>query len=278
MGLHARAPELSAVAGTSGAARTGWLIRPEGLVPYGAAYSAMHELAERRAAGAIPDALILLEHPPVYTAGRRSDPTHVRWTEAQIEAAGAELWHVDRGGSVTFHGPGQLVGYPIVDLGRRPDVIGYLRKVEEVIIRAARAIGVQLGRDPSATGAWAGDRKVCAIGVRVTRARATLHGFALNCTTDLSWFDAIVPCGLADRSVTSLSALRGREVTVEEMAPLVVEAFEDVFGVDLHPHDLGQYSADASLGRYSRVSGSSSPSTAKTSTIASRAASRSSGE
>jgi lipoyl(octanoyl) transferase len=207
-------------------------------VSYGAAYDAMHALADRRAAGEIPDTLILLEHPPVYTAGRRSDPTHVRWTEAQMEAAGAEVWRVDRGGSVTFHGPGQLVGYPIVDLGHRPDVIGHLRNIEEVIIRACREVGVELDRDASATGVWAGDRKVCAIGVRVTRARVTLHGFALNCTTDLSWFDAIVPCGLADRSVTSLTRLTGREVTVREMAPLVARHFADVFGLELGPGRL----------------------------------------
>jgi lipoyl(octanoyl) transferase len=218
--------------------KPGWLIRPEKPVPYGPAYEAMHGAADRRYAGDIPDTLILLEHPPVYTAGRRSDPTHVRWTEAQIEAAGAELWHVDRGGSVTFHGPGQLVGYPIVDLGRRPDVIGYLRKVEEVVIRACQDVGVGLERDPSATGVWAGDRKVCAIGVRVTRARITLHGFALNCTTDLSWFDAIVPCGLADRSVTSLSELTGRKVTVDEMTPLVTARFQEVFGLELRPQEF----------------------------------------
>jgi lipoate-protein ligase B len=209
------------------------LIRPEGLVPYGAAFDAMHELAERRVAGEIPDVLILLEHPPVYTAGRRSDPTHVRWTGAEIETAGAELHHVDRGGSVTFHGPGQLVGYPILDLGTRPDVIAHLRRIEETVILACRDIGLGLSRDPQATGVWAGRRKVCAIGVKLTRARVTLHGFALNCTTDLSWFDAIVPCGLADRGVTSLSELAGRPVTVEEMAPLVEAGFEQVFGLRL---------------------------------------------
>ena len=219
--------------------RRGQLISPKGPVPYGAAYEAMHELAERRSSGDIPDTLILLEHPPVYTAGRRSDPTHVLWTEAEIEAAGAELWQVDRGGSVTFHGPGQLVGYPIVDLGRRPDVIGYLRKIEAIVIGACREIGVDLDRDASATGVWAGDRKVCSIGVRVTRARVTLHGFALNCTTDLSWFDAIVPCGLADRTVTSLSELTGRRVTVDEMKPLVARQFESAFDVT-----LGKQAAD----------------------------------
>jgi lipoyl(octanoyl) transferase len=213
----------------------GWLIRPEGLVPYGAAYDLMHELAEERARGDVPDTLILLEHPPVYTAGRRSDPSHLRWTQAQMEASGAQVWTADRGGSVTFHGPGQLVGYPIVDLGRRPDVIGYLRRIEDVVIRACKDVGVELGRDPSATGVWAGDRKVCAIGVRVTRARVTMHGFALNCATDLSWYDAIVPCGLADRGVVSLSDLAGRRVAVDEMAPRVARHFEDVFGVRLRP-------------------------------------------
>ncbi|HEX2069590.1 MAG TPA: lipoyl(octanoyl) transferase LipB [Actinomycetota bacterium] len=214
---------------------TAWLIRERGPVPYRAAYDAMHDLAERRAEGAIPDTLILLEHSPVFTAGRRSDPTHIVWAENQIEAAGAELHFVDRGGSVTFHGPGQLVGYPIVDLGAAPDVVAYLRRLEEVIIRAAGEVGVALGRDPEATGVWAGKRKVCAIGVRVTRGRVTLHGFALNCSTDVSWFDAIVPCGLADRSVATLSELTGRHVSVDEMAPLVVRHFEDVFDRTLEP-------------------------------------------
>jgi lipoate-protein ligase B len=215
--------------------RDAWLLRPPGLVPYGVAYEWMHGLAERRAVGEIPDALILLEHPPVYTAGRRTDPLHIRWTESQIEAAGAELHLVDRGGSVTFHGPGQLVGYPIVDLGRKPDVLGYLRKIEEAIIRAGRDVGVELHRDPEATGVWSGDRKVCAIGVRVIHARVTLHGFALNCTTDRKWFDAIVPCGLTDRGVTTLTELAGRDVTVEGMAPIVARCFADVFELRLAP-------------------------------------------
>jgi lipoyl(octanoyl) transferase len=211
----------------------GWLIRPPGLVPYSVAYEAMHGLARQRVAGEIPDTLILLEHPPVYTVGRRSDPSHILWAEHQIEEAGAELHFVDRGGSVTFHGPGQLVGYPIIDLGPAPDVISYLRKLEEVIIGASAGVGVRLDRDSEATGAWSGDQKVCAIGVKLIRARVTLHGFALNCTTDLSWFDAIVPCGLAGRGVASLSGLAGREVTVDEMAPLVLHNFEVAFGIRL---------------------------------------------
>jgi lipoyl(octanoyl) transferase len=211
-----------------------WLSAP-GRVPYGAAYQAMHELAARRAAGEIPDTLLLLEHPPVYTAGRRTDPAHLLLAEADIRRAGAELHHVDRGGSVTFHGPGQLVGYPIVDLGSPPDVIRYLRMVEEAIILACADLGASVGRAARGdTGVWVDDRKVCAIGVRVSRG-VTLHGFALNCTTDLAWFGAIVPCGLPDRSVTSLSRLTGRSVAVEEALPVVAGRFGEVFGRRLVP-------------------------------------------
>jgi lipoyl(octanoyl) transferase len=209
-----------------------WLIDP-GVVSYGIAYEAMHHLASRRAAGDIPDVLILLEHPPVYTAGRRTDPAHLLLAREDIERLGAELHHVDRGGSVTFHGPGQLVGYPIVDLGTRMDVLGYLRDVEEVIIRACTDLGVSVERNRD-TGVWAGDRKVCAIGVRASRS-VTLHGFALNCSTDLSWYGAIVPCGLADRGVTSLTELAGREISVQEALPAVARRFEEVYGRHLSP-------------------------------------------
>jgi lipoyl(octanoyl) transferase len=213
--------------------RKTWLTTP-GRVLYGPAYEAMHDLAARRAAGDIPDVLALLEHPPVYTAGRRTDPAHILLAEAEIERSGAELHAVDRGGSVTFHGPGQLVGYPVIHLGRTPDVIGYLRLLEDTVIRACADLGVEVGRGDDPTGVWAGDRKVCAIGVRVSRG-VTLHGFALNCTTDLSWYGAIVPCGLDDRGVTSLTELAGREVTVEEALPRVARRFEEVFGANLIP-------------------------------------------
>ncbi len=218
---------------SEGSERPARLITP-GRVPYGEAYEAMHRLAERRGAGEIPDTLVLLEHPPVYTAGRRTDPTHLLLAESEMRRAGAELHHVDRGGSVTFHGPGQLVGYPIVHLGPAPDVIGYLRKVEEVVIRACADLGVEVGRSPDHTGVWAGERKVCAIGVRVTRG-VTLHGFALNCATDLSWFGAIVPCGLRDLGVTSLSELAGRTISVEDAIGPVAVRFEKVFRRRLVP-------------------------------------------
>lgn len=207
-----------------------WLMTP-GRIPYADAYELMHDLAARRAAGEIPDVLILLEHPPVYTAGRRTDPAHLLLDQAGIERLGAELHNVDRGGSVTFHGPGQLVGYPILDLGPAPDVVGYLRNVEEAVIRASADLGVHVGRNRD-TGVWAGDRKMCAIGVRISRG-VTLHGFALNCTTDLSWYGAIVPCGLEDRGVTSLTGLAGRTIRVEEALPAVARRFEEVFEADL---------------------------------------------
>ncbi len=210
-----------------------WLIAP-GRVPYGTAYDAMHELAEARKRDEVPNALILLEHPPTYTAGRRTHPAHLLSVEADAARLGAEVHHVDRGGSVTFHGPGQLVGYPVLALGSAPDVLRYLRDIEETIIRAAADLGAALHRDPQHTGVWAGDRKVCAIGVRMSRG-ITLHGFALNCTTDLAWFDAIVPCGLTDRTVGTLSAVAGRTVSVGDSLPAVARRFEEVFDCRLVP-------------------------------------------
>lgn len=228
---RASSPSLSAAHRPGRAARPGWLLTP-GTVPYGPAYEAMHDLAARRAGAEIPDTLILLEHPPVYTAGRRTTDGDVLLAEEEIARAGAELHVVDRGGSVTFHGPGQLVGYPIVDLGPAPDVIGYLRRLEEAILRACADLGVPVGRSEDHTGVWAGDQKLCAIGVRVTRG-VTLHGFALNCTTDLAWFGGIVPCGLPDRGVTSLTELAGRTVSVDEALPAVARRFAEVFGLEL---------------------------------------------
>jgi len=215
------------------------LIRSTGPVDYDEANARMHALAERRLAGDGEDTLILLEHPPVYTAGRRWKPDHIVWTEDRIRGAGAELRFIDRGGSLTFHGPGQLVGYPVFDLGSRPDAMRYVRDLEEVVIRASADTGVALHRSHVQTGVWSGSKKVCAIGVRLMRMRVSLHGFALNCTTDLSWYDAIVPCGLADEGVTTLSRLAEREITIEEMAPIVARRFEDVFGVALEPVDEG---------------------------------------
>jgi lipoyl(octanoyl) transferase len=229
-------------------AREGWLVAPEGLAPYDEVNRTMHELADARLRGEIPDTLLLLEHPPVYTAGRSSRPEHMRASLEAVRSRGAEIREVDRGGSFTFHGPGQLVGYPIVDVGRRPDAIVYVRRLEEVVMRAGAQLGVTLERSCVQTGVWAGDRKVCAIGIRLKRMRVALHGFALNCTTDLSWFDAIIPCGLADSGVTSLSKLAGRDVRVDEVRPLVIHAFEEVFDLELRAVAASRALSPSTLG------------------------------
>ncbi|MDH5223645.1 MAG: lipoyl(octanoyl) transferase LipB [Actinomycetota bacterium] len=210
--------------------RRTWAFEPPGLVGYDAANDAMHDLARRRLERQVPDSLILLEHPPVFTAGRRAKPEHLVWSEQEAAAHGAEVHHVDRGGSFTFHGPGQLVGYPIVHLGGRPDAAAYLRSLEEAVIVAGAELGAELHRrDDVQTGVFAGDDKVCAIGVRLMRTQVTLHGFALNCDTDLSWFGGIVACGLANNGVTSLSALLGRDVSVDEVRPIVRRALGEAF-------------------------------------------------
>ena len=215
------------------------LIAIDGPVPYGPANEAMHRLAERRLIGEIPDTVILLEHRPVFTAGRPARPAARRWGPHARAARGAEVHRIDRGGAFTFHGPGQLVGYPILDLGARPDAAAHLRRLEEVVIRAGADLGVELHRRGDVqTGVWRGDDKVCAIGVRLLRARVTLHGFAVNCDPDLSYFDGIVACGLPGHGVTSLSRLAGRHVTVEEVRPLVEQHLEDVFDLTFEPTPL----------------------------------------
>ncbi len=210
--------------------RPAWLLDIEDPVPYGVANEAMHRLAERRLVDEVPDTVILLEHPPVFTAGRRAKPEHLVWSEREAAAHGAEVHHIDRGGSFTFHGPGQLVGYPILHLGARPDAGRYLRDLEEAVIRTGADLGVELRRrDDVQTGVFHGDDKVCAIGVRLMRTRVTLHGFAINCDTDLSWFGGIVACGLPDNGVTSLTAVAGRRIGIEDVRPRLIANLQDVF-------------------------------------------------
>jgi lipoyl(octanoyl) transferase len=216
--------------------RAAWLVQPDGRVDYDVANDAMHALADRRLAGEIRDTVILLEHPPVFTAGRRAKPEELLWEEAAVQARGGLVRRIDRGGSFTFHGPGQLVGYPIIELGARPDAARYLRRLEEVVIRTCAELGASVHRrDDVQTGVWAGDEKVCAIGVRLLRTRVTLHGFALNCDTDITWFDGIVACGLPEHGVTSLSRLLGRDVTVHEVRPTVARHLSEVFDLAFEP-------------------------------------------
>ena len=206
-------------------------VRRLGLVPYQEGLALQQQLVEARRAGTIPDQLLLLEHPPVITLGAktRSDRTHVLASPEALDEAGVGLFEAGRGGDVTYHGPGQLVGYPILDLRPdRCDVHRYVRDLEEVMIKTAAAFGIEAGRVAGLTGAWVGNDKLAAIGVRISR-WITSHGFALNVATDLSHFGLIVPCGITGRGVTSLTRLLGRVVPPTAVEDVVVKAFAAVF-------------------------------------------------
>jgi lipoyl(octanoyl) transferase len=184
------------------------------VVPYRDAWEMQRTLAQSRADGIAPDTLILLEHPSVYTAGRRSEP----W---ERPTAGVEVIDVDRGGKITWHGPGQLVGYPIVRLPKPLDVVAYVRTLEAGLIATCAELGLETRRVEDRSGVWTADgrRKVAAIGIRVSRG-VTYHGFALNCCPDLAAYDRIVPCGIIDAGVTSLTRELGREVDVAAARPV----------------------------------------------------------
>jgi lipoyl(octanoyl) transferase len=193
-----------------------WTVRA-GTVPYRRAWAWQRALAARRAAGDIPDTVLLLEHPHVYTIGKRGSDADVLADPAWLTARGAEVVRSDRGGQVTYHGPGQLVGYPITLLDPHPDIWRFVGRVEEALVDVAAAFGLEArGERGDRTGVWVGDAKLGAIGMRVSRG-VTTHGFALNCATDLSYFNAIVPCGMPQVAACSLSGLLGREVPVAEV-------------------------------------------------------------
>jgi lipoyl(octanoyl) transferase len=199
-------------------------VRRLGTVDYDQAWQLQRELADARVAGG-QDTLLLLEHPPVYTAGRRTLPQ-----ERPVD--GTPVVDTDRGGKITWHGPGQLVGYPIVGLAEPLDVVNFVRRLEESLIKVCAGVGLQAGRVEGRSGVWVPAdgarpaRKVGAIGIRVSRA-TTLHGFALNCDCDLGAFSSIVPCGIADAGVTSLTAELGRRVAVEDVIDRVADAVCD---------------------------------------------------
>jgi lipoyl(octanoyl) transferase len=196
-------------------------------VSYERAWQFQRDLHARRAGDELPDLCLLLEHEPVYTAGKRTSPL-----DRPVGDPGAPVIEVDRGGKITWHGPGQLVGYPIVLLDEPVDVISYVRALEEALIRTCADLGLVTGRVEGRSGVWVdGDRKVGAIGIRVARG-VTMHGFALNCDNDLSWFDRIVPCGIRDASVTTISAELGRDVTVSEVLPAAEWHLAEVLRAD----------------------------------------------
>jgi lipoyl(octanoyl) transferase len=218
-----------------------------GLVDYQQAWDLQREVHADVAEDG-QECVLLLEHPPVFTCGKRTD-AH----ERPIDPGGAEVLDVDRGGKITFHGPGQLVGYPIVRLPDHVRVVDYVRRVEEALIRACGDLGVESARVPGRTGVWlagvstsstigtggstTGDkpeRKIAALGIRVSRG-VTMHGFALNCDVDLGWYDRFVPCGISDAGVTSLSAELGRDVTVAEVLPFVEAHLDELLAWE--PYD-----------------------------------------
>ena len=191
----------------------------EDAVDYLAAWQLQREVHQGVVAGTRPDTVLLLEHPPVFTAGKRTEPH-----ERPADPGGAAVIDVDRGGKITFHGPGQLVGYPIVRLPDHVKVVDYVRRVEEALIATCTELGVECARVPGRSGVWlraddrGPERKVAALGIRVSRG-VTMHGFSLNCDVDLAWYERFVPCGIADAGVTSLSRELGRQVGIEEVLP-----------------------------------------------------------
>jgi len=206
-------------------------VRRLGRIAYGDALELQQRLVEQRRAGEIPDTLLLLEHPHVITLGSGAHDENVLVSADERAARGIELYETGRGGDVTYHGPGQLVGYPILDLKPdRQDLHRYLRDLEEMLIGVLGEFGVEGSRKEGLTGVWAGDRKIAAIGVRVSSGWITSHGFALNVSTDLGMFGTIVPCGIRDHGVGSLSEETGRTVSLAEAEAAVVRQMGRVFG------------------------------------------------
>jgi lipoyl(octanoyl) transferase len=206
-------------------------VRRLGLVAYDTALALQRELVEERRAGTVPDLLLLLEHPPVITLGVRSEiaRANVVATDDRLAELGVAIRETGRGGDVTYHGPGQIVGYPIMDLRPdRCDVHQYMRDLEDVMIRTCADYGVSAGRISGLTGAWVGAEKIGAIGIRISR-WITSHGFAFNVRTDLDHFKLIVPCGISDRGVTSLEKVTDRSISLPEVEDTVVRRFAEVF-------------------------------------------------
>jgi lipoate-protein ligase B len=205
-----------------------------GLTPYAEALVLQEELVARRKRDEIPDQFLLLEHPHVITLGRAANRANVLANDATRAQLGVELFETGRGGDVTYHGPGQLVGYPIIKLPpARQDIRRYVRDIQEVLIRAARDFGVEAEpRGGAFVGVWVGEEKLAAIGVRISR-WVTMHGFAFNVTTDLNYFQLIVPCGIRGHGVTSLQKLLGRPVEMGEVAHSVTHHFGEVFNREI---------------------------------------------
>jgi lipoate-protein ligase B len=214
------------------------------MIPYRDAFELQQRLVTARKAEAIPDVLLVCQHPHVITLGRNGKRDHLLTSDHLLRQMGVEFCATDRGGDITYHGPGQVVGYPILNLGAiRRDVVWYVRQLEEAMLRASADFGVTALRKPGMTGVWvesaAGDEKLAAIGVHISR-WVTSHGFAYNVSTDLRYFELIVPCGIPDRKPASLERLLGRAVAVTEVAPLIAKHLANLLALELHPADRGE--------------------------------------
>lgn len=213
--------------------RDGWLLNLiGGVTPYAQAWDLQKVLVAARQAGRLGDGLILLEHEPVFTIGRSTKAEHLLFPRDHLQAAGFGVYDIERGGSITYHGPRQLVGYPILDLrGYGEDIVGYMRRLEETVLRTLRGFGINADRRPGFPGMWVCEEKIGAVGVAVKR-KVTMHGFALNIDPDLSHFSLINPCGLG-KPVTSMARVLGRAITLEEVAPVYAQQFESVYELRL---------------------------------------------
>jgi lipoyl(octanoyl) transferase len=209
-----------------------------GRTDYKECWDLQQRLHDRRVTGSTLDTLLLTEHDHVYTIGKTGDENHLLADQAELLSRGVSVYHNDRGGDITYHGPGQLVGYPILDLNNHYlDLHRYLRDLEEVIIGTLREFGISSQRDSGYTGVWVGTEKICAIGVKTSR-WVTMHGFALNVNTDLSFFARIIPCGIFEKGVTSMAQILGSAVDGEVVARIVTREFGRVFGCTPRPERI----------------------------------------
>ncbi|MBZ0198636.1 MAG: lipoyl(octanoyl) transferase LipB [Ignavibacteriaceae bacterium] len=199
-------------------------------IDYKEAWDLQKHIFEKRLNKTVPDVLLLLEHPHTYTLGKTADKENLVGTEKYLSNNNISVYNIDRGGDITYHGPGQIVGYPIIDLKEwKPDTHLYLRSLEEVIIRTCAHYGIEAGREPKYTGVWINEKKIAAIGIKVTR-WITMHGFAFNVNTDLSLFSGIIPCGIADKDVTSLERELKIKLKINEVKEILLNNFKSVFG------------------------------------------------
>ncbi len=215
-----------------------------GLTDFGSLWQVQKEINSFKQKNKCADLLIFTEHKNVYTLGRGGNRDHLLINEEEMNGKGIEYYEIDRGGDLTYHGPGQLVCYPIFDLNNYyPDTHKYLRDLEEVIIRTLKSYGIESGRDEQYTGVWIGDEKICSIGIKVSR-WITMHGLAFNVNNELGYFEKIIPCGIFHKGMTSMKKLLGKEQDMNEVRERVIKSFEEVFGItstEIGTGDLSRY-------------------------------------